>query len=79
LLAVHHNWAKGAALFAAMLEVMPRKKFYLKIDLDTLILPKALLPLLRSLNDLPAHPIHAPHLQPLYFGNGCAHKRVCGE
>jgi len=60
----HHNWAKGASLFSAMLEILPQKKLYIKLDLDTLILPHVLMRLLRGLDDA----VGAE--SPLYFGNG---------
>jgi hypothetical protein len=59
----HHNVRKGAALFAAMLHVLPPKRYYLKLDTDTLLFPK---PLLRFLQLLDA--ATAPRSR-LYFGN----------
>ena len=60
----HHNWAKGAAIFEAMLEALPRKRFYLKIDLDSIVLPRALLRLLHGFDRTVGSD------GPLYFGNG---------
>ena len=56
------NIMKGAALQKAMLEALPKKRFYVKLDLDTLLRPVPLLNFLRFL-DLTMHPD-----APVYFG-----------
>jgi hypothetical protein len=47
-----------------MLEALPRKRFYLKIDLDSIVLPRALLRLLHGFDRTVGSD------GPLYFGNG---------
>ena len=60
---VPRNVRKGAVLQRAMLEVLPRKRFYMKMDLDTLFAPRALLGLLRFV-EATVHPE-----SPVYIGN----------
>ena len=47
-----------------MLEALPRKRFYLKIDLDSIVVPRALLRLLHGFDRTVGSD------GPLYFGNG---------
>ena len=56
-------WRKTGALLTEMERSFPSKRFYLKIDSDTILLPNALLAFLGALHALPSH-----H-RPLYFGN----------
>ena len=50
--AIHHNYLKGSALLAAMLDTMPRKRFYCKIDTDTVIYPRRLVGFLNGLRSV---------------------------
>lgn len=62
--AVATNVEKGAALHAALYEVLPPKRFYVKLDLDTALWPPRLLALLSHLSTR-LHPPEAP----VHFGS----------
>ena len=57
------NAQKGAILWNALLHIMPRKRFYLKLDADSLLLPHNLLSFLNAV----AHKVGLD--VPVYFGN----------
>ena len=68
-------WRKTAALLASLHAHLPAKRFYLKIDSDTLLLPNSLIRFLHSLNAVqPQPPLRRT---PLYFGsNRISSKRL---
>jgi hypothetical protein len=64
-------WRKTGALLAALYRTFPSKRLFLKIDSDTLLLPRALLAFLRALHGA------TPRGTPLYFGsNRIASRRL---
>ena len=66
-------WRKTGALLAVLLRTHPTKRYYLKIDSDTMLLPNALLAFLRSLHAA------TPRGVPLYFGSNriASRRRFC--
>ena len=61
------NVRKGAALQRAMLDVLPSKRFYMKMDMDALLDPKALLQLLRFVESA-VHPASPVYMGSTYVG-----------
>jgi hypothetical protein len=68
-------WQKTHALLTALYRTYPSRTFYLKMDVDALILPRSLLQYLSFLRDAAANsPTRGQHdatlpLPPLYFGS----------
>ena len=61
--AILNNFDKFGALLAAMLRFMPRKKWYLKLDTDTVLVPENLLRFLSFFSANARQPTN------LYFGD----------
>lgn len=56
-------WRKTGALLATLYARFPQKSFYLKLDSDTMVFPRALLRFLQALHS------NNPRARPLYFGS----------
>ena len=56
-------WRKTDALLATLHARFPQKSFYLKLDSDTMVFPRALLRFLQALHS------NNPRARPLYFGS----------
>jgi hypothetical protein len=57
-------WRKTLALLRSLFEAFPGREIALKVDIDTLVLPRALMQYLRFLRE------SRGSVAPLYFGNG---------
>ena len=67
-------WRKTGALLATLYARFPQKSFYLKLDSDTMVFPRALLRFLQALHS------NNPRARPLYFGsNRIASKTYFGQ
>jgi hypothetical protein len=71
----HLSYVKTAVLLQAMLETLPRKAFYIKCDVDTLLRPASILRFLRALPDAvdgvaaDQDELRSEGMPRLYFGN----------